>query len=137
MALVFFCLFCVLVPYVIGQAIYIFIRSFVLLSFFFSFLALSQQLEIGCLPYFHTWCGLSANLGCRSETCCTWLAGNAGCKKSLKIAIWAPSHNLSGYIFTTKARIDNRKKNLLSSNMSTTCPHDMVNFGPLALRSIR
>jgi len=40
--------------------------------------------------------------------------------------------NLSGYIFATKARIDNRKKHLLSSNMSSTCPHIMVNFGPLA-----
>jgi len=39
---------------------------------------------------------------------------------------------LSGYIFATKARIDNRKKNLLSSNMSSTCPHNMVNFGQLA-----
>jgi len=38
---------------------------------------------------------------------------------------------LSGYIFATKARIDNRKK-LLSSNISSTCPHNMVNFGPLA-----
>jgi len=28
--------------------------------------------------------------------------------------------------------IDNRKKNLLSSNMSSTCPHNMVNFGLLA-----
>jgi len=38
---------------------------------------------------------------------------------------------LSGYIFATKARIDNRK-NLSSSNISSTCPHNMVNFGPLA-----
>ena len=38
---------------------------------------------------------------------------------------------LSGYIFATKARIDNQK-NLLSSNMSSTCSHDMVNFGLLA-----
>jgi len=38
---------------------------------------------------------------------------------------------LSGYIFATTARIDNRKKNLLSSNISSTCPHNMVNFGPL------
>jgi len=30
--------------------------------------------------------------------------------------------NLSGYVFATKARIINRKKNLLSSNMSTTSP---------------
>jgi len=37
---------------------------------------------------------------------------------------------LLGYIFVTKARIDNRKK-LVSSNMSSTCPHNMVNFGLL------
>ena len=57
--------------------------------------------------HFHTWCGLGANLGCRSETCCTRLAENTGRKKS-------PSGHhratLSGYIFATKARIDNRKK---------------------------
>ena len=29
---------------------------------------------------------------------------------------------LSGYVFATEARIDNRKKNLLSSNISSTCP---------------
>ena len=39
---------------------------------------------------------------------------------------------LSGYIFASKARIDNWKKNLLSSNISCTRPHNMVNFGPLA-----
>ena len=64
---------------------------------------------------------------------CTPLAGNAGCKKLRKKS---PSGHhrttLSGYIFPTKARIDNRKKNLLSSNISSTCPHNMVNFGPLA-----
>jgi len=38
------------------------------------FLALSQRSEIGYLPYFHTWSGLSANSECRSETCCAWLA---------------------------------------------------------------
>jgi len=54
-------------------------------------------------------------------------------KKSPKIAISAPSHNLSGYIFATKARIDNRKKNLLSTNMSSTYHHNMANFGPLAI----
>jgi len=39
---------------------------------------------------------------------------------------------LSGYIFATKAHIDNWKKNLLSSNVSSTRSHNMVNFGPLA-----
>jgi len=49
-----------------------------------------------------------------------------------KIAIWAPSHNLSGYIFATKARYRQSEKNLLSSNISSTCPDNMVNFGLLA-----
>jgi len=35
-----------------------------------------------------------------------------------------------GYIFAIEAYIDNRK-NLLSSNTSSTCPRNMVNFGPL------
>ena len=34
-------------------------------------------------------------------------------------------------IFATRALIDNRKK-ILSSNISSTCSHNMVNFGPLA-----
>ena len=33
----------------------------------------------------------------------------------------------SGCIFATKACIDNRTEN---SNISSTCPHSMVNFGP-------
>jgi len=32
----------------------------------------------------HTWCGLSANLECRSEMCCTRLAGNTGRKTDTK-----------------------------------------------------
>jgi len=72
-------------PYVglLGQTIYIFILSFVLLTFFLS----SPNLSGRRLDVFHTstqWCGLSANLGCRSETCCTRLARNAGHKKSPK-----------------------------------------------------
>jgi len=42
--------------------------------------------------------------------CCMRLAGNAGPPKSPKFAIWAPSHNFVGYIFATKARIENREK---------------------------
>jgi len=37
---------------------------------------------------------------------------------------------LSAHIFATKA-LDNRKKNLLSCNISSTCPHNIVNFGSL------
>jgi len=59
------------------------------------------------MPYFYTWCGLSANLECSSEMCYTRLAGSAAPKKSPKIRRHT---NLSGYFFATKARIDNRKK---------------------------
>jgi len=31
-----------------------------------------------------TWCGLSVNLECMSEMCCTRLAENTGCKKVAK-----------------------------------------------------
>jgi len=52
-----------------------------------------------------------------------------------KIAKNSPSGHhrpiLSGYIFTTKALIGNRK-NLLNNNVSPTYPYNMVNFGPLA-----
>jgi len=49
--------------------------------------------------------------------------------KNAKNATFGYHHTtLSGYIFTTKAHIDNRKKPL-SSNMSSRCPHNMVNFG--------
>jgi len=54
------------------------------LSSFFFFLAYSQRSEIGCLPYFRTWCGLSANLECMSETWCTQLAENTGRKNDAK-----------------------------------------------------
>ena len=59
--------------------------------------------------------------------CCTRLADNTGRKKS-------PSGHhhttLLGCIFANKACIDNWK-NLLNSNISSTCSHNMANFGPL------
>ena len=97
-----------------------FLSSIFLLSFFFLFLAQSQRPQVGCLPYFDRRCGPSANLECRSEMCCWRLAANTRRKKSRQKS---PSgHNrttLSGYI-------------LLSSNISSTCPHNMVNFDPVA-----
>jgi len=56
------------------------------------------------------------------------LAENTGRKNSL----WHHRTTLSGYIFATKARIDNREKNLFNSNTASTCSYNMVNFGPLA-----
>jgi len=64
--------------------------------------------------------------------CCTRLVENTGRKKSRqKLPSRHHRTTLSGYIFATKAHIHNRKKNWLSTNMSSTCPHNMVNFGPL------
>ena len=77
--------------------------------------------------YFYTWCGPSANLECRSEN----VLHAARCKyRTQKIAISAPSYNLSGHIFATKA-LSTIGKNLLSINTSSTCPDNMVNFGLL------
>jgi len=44
-----------------------------------------------------------------------------------KFAIWNRRTTLSGYIVATKACIDNRKKNLLNSNISSICSHNTVN----------
>jgi len=116
------------------------VSSFFLSSFYFPrssffylfFLAYSQPSQIGYLPYFHTWCGLGANLGYRSETCCTRLAEIQDATTHQKTPSGHHRTNLSGYIFATKAHIDNPKKKLLNSNNRSTCPHNMVNFGPLA-----
>ena len=68
-----------------GHYIFVlFLSSFFLLLLFFS----SPNLSGRRLDVYHTsntWWGLSANLECRSEVCCTRLAGNAGPKKLPKI----------------------------------------------------
>jgi len=65
-----------------------------LLSFYSSPILSGRRLDV-----YHTsthGVGLLANLECRSETCCTRLAGNTGRKNDVKIAICAPSHNFVG-----------------------------------------
>jgi len=61
------------------------------------------------------------------------LAGNAGRKNDAKKS---PSGHhrttLLGYIFRNYGTYRQSEKNLLSSNMFSTCPYNMVNFGPLA-----
>jgi len=105
---------------------YIFALWF-LSSIFFLFLAWSQPSQIGCLPYLHT---------CEFKMQVWNVLHDARCKyRTQKVVKKSPSGHhrttLSGYIFTTKVRIDKRK-NLLSSNISSTHSHNMVNFGPLA-----
>ena len=94
-------------------------------SFFFLYIF------FGCLSYFCTWCGLSANLGCKSETCCTRLAENTGRKNRQNSP---SSHNrttLLGCIFATKARIDNRKK-LVKQQYLPHMSLQSCELGPLA-----
>jgi len=94
--------------------------------FFLFFLAYSQRSEIGCLPFFHTRCGLSTNLECRSEICGTRLAQNTGRKKSPKIRHLGTITQLCRTVSSQLRhmyRVDNRKK-VLSSNISSTCSHN-------------
>jgi len=94
----------------------------------FYFLAHSQRSDIGCLPYFHTWCGLGANLECMSEMCWKRLADKYRTQKWRKNS---PSGyhrtTLSGYIFPTKANIDNRT-NLVKQQY---LPHMTLQYGEL------
>jgi len=96
---------------VCNRAGHIYFHPVVSSSFFFFPRLISAVGDWIGLPYFHTWCGLSANLECISETCCARLAENTGHKK---IAKKLPSGHhpttLSGYIFATKACIDNQKR---------------------------
>jgi len=108
--------------------------TFLVLSCFFLLFYSSPNLSVRWLDvhHFYTWCGPSANLECRSEMCCTRLAGNARPKKSPKIRHLGTIAQLCRAISSQLRHLSTIGKKLLSSNVSPTCPHNMVNFGPLA-----
>jgi len=83
----------------------------------------AQRSQNWCLPYFNTWC---ANLECRSELCGTHLVGNAGPKNSQK------NRHLGTIAQICRAISSQLRDVSISSNISSTCPQDMLNFGPLA-----
>jgi len=83
-------------------------------------------------PYLHTWYGLSANLQCRSETGCTRFAANTGRKKVFKKSSMGTIAQVCRAISSQLRHISTIGKNLLSSNVFSTCSNNMVNFGPLA-----
>ena len=109
------------------QAIYIFILWFLLLLF---------SSEIGCLPYFHTWCGLSANSECRSQTCCARLTENTGRKKSPKSRHLGTIPQLCPAISSQRRHISTIGNKHVKQQYLLTCPHNMVNFGRLAAEII-
>ena len=51
--------------------------------------------------------------------------------RTQKLPFWHHRTNLSGRVFAAEAYIDNRKKNLLNIDTSSTCLRNMVNFGLL------
>jgi len=59
--------------------------------------------------------------------CCTRLTGNAGCKNGAKNRHLRTIAQLYRHL----RHIATVGKNMLNSNMSSTCPHNMANFGPL------
>jgi len=113
---------CLCPPYVIGQAI-IFLPCgfFFLLFFFFPSPNLSgRRLHVYHTSY--TWCGPSANLECRSEMCCTRLAGNAGPKKSPKICRLGTIAQLCRAISSQLRHISTIGKNFKQQYLLQMCP---------------
>ena len=113
---------------------FFYVSVFYLLSSSFP-LAYSQPSQTGCLPYFHTvsWCGLSANLACRSETFCTSFTENTGRKKVAKNRHLGTIAQICRAISLQVRHVSAIGKSLLNSNISPTYPYNVVNFGPLAV----
>jgi len=53
-------------------------------------------------------------------------------KNRQKFAIWSPPHKFVGLYLRKWGTYRQSEKNSLNSNISSTCPYIMVNFGPLA-----
>ena len=105
---------------------------FFYLSIFFVFPRLISAVADWMFTIRHTWCGPSAKLECRSLMCCTWLAGNAGPKKSPKICHLGTIAQFCQATSSQLRNVSTIRRNLLNSNVSPTGPHNKVNFGPLA-----
>ena len=86
-----------------------------------------KSLITATLPYLHTWCGLSANLECMSEMCCVRLAEIQDAKNRH----FGTIAQLCLAVSSQRRHASTIEKNLLNSNTSSTCLHNMVNFSPL------
>jgi len=116
---------------------YIFILWFlsICLSIFFFFLFFFPRLISAAEHWMstilsHMVC-LSVNLECRSETCCTRLAENAGRKKIAKSRHLRTIVQLCPAIYSQRRHVSTVGKKFLSSNISPRCLRNMVNFGLL------
>jgi len=111
--------------------------SFFLSIFFLPVISAVTDWISTILQYFDTWCGLSANLECMSEICCTRLSGNTGRKNDSKIRHLRIIARLCQAISSQLRHISTVGKNVLSSNVSSRCLHSMVNFGLLTAEMTR
>ena len=57
-------------------------------------------------------------------------------KMTQKIAICAPSHRFVGLYLRNQGMYRQSEKNLLNGNMSSICPHNILNFGLLTTESL-
>jgi len=92
-----------------------------------------KQKGVFFLNTVYTWCGLSANLGCRSEMCCRRLAENTGRINDAKIIISAPPHIFVGLYLRNYGIY--RQSEKIVKQQYIRLPHgrrNMVNFSPLA-----
>jgi len=100
-------------------------------SIFFFFCLISGVADWISAILLHIVCPI-ANLELRSEMCCTRLAGNTGRKNRQIFAVFAPSYNFVELYLRNISMYLKSEKYLPNSNISSTCSHNMVNFGPLA-----
>jgi len=108
---------------------YIFVLWFLLSFFLYS----SPNISRRRLGVYHTSTQChNVALVRMSEMCCRRLAEKYRTQKIAEKSISGHhSTTLFGYIFATKACIDNQKKKLLNSNISSTWSHNTANFGPI------
>ena len=91
---------------------FIFALWFLLSCIFFP--RLISAVADGCLPFFHTWCGLSANLGCRSEknllnsnispTCPYSMTNFGPLTADISIPVWGTPAKFNGCLGSVTAR---------------------------------
>jgi len=72
----------------------------------------------------------------RPIPCSAWLAENTGRKNDAKNRHLGTIPQLCRAMSSQLRHVSTIGKSLLSSNISSTCPHNMVNVGPLAAEII-
>jgi len=96
----------------------------------------SPNLSRRRLDVYHTWCGLSVNLWCRLKYAARGSLKNTGRKKSPKIRHLRTIAEVCRAISSQLRQVSTIGKKLLSSNTSSTQPHNMVTFGPLVMAAL-